>query len=199
MLVVLCLDREVSASRRFQMYYFYRKCNWMHGICWLYRGCPPFGESVTRGFTVPHNHWNIKLHLHLDWKMCRIPSGSIMENVMVAYRVNMKWNTLLCDRWILNYVISENDWHILKYLLNWYPHLSTPIWISRFDVLTGDLLYLLESPSFHPSRQHSSWLICYSFDWDMYRSYMCYIICQHIWAFLVNDVHYSLLNYGNIW
>ena len=34
------------------MYYFYRKSNRGHGICPLYRGCPPFGESVTRGFTV---------------------------------------------------------------------------------------------------------------------------------------------------
>ena len=33
------------------MYYFYRKSNWGHGICPLYRGCPPFGESVIRGFT----------------------------------------------------------------------------------------------------------------------------------------------------
>ena len=34
------------------MYYFYRKSNRGHGICPLYRGCPPFGESVIRGFTV---------------------------------------------------------------------------------------------------------------------------------------------------
>ena len=45
-------SREVSASQRFQMYYFYGKSNWGHGICPLYRGCPPFGESVIRGFTV---------------------------------------------------------------------------------------------------------------------------------------------------
>ena len=34
------------------MYYFYRKRNRGHGICPLYRGCPLFGESVIRGFTV---------------------------------------------------------------------------------------------------------------------------------------------------
>ena len=34
------------------MYYFYRKSNRGHGICLLYRGCPPFGESIIRGFTV---------------------------------------------------------------------------------------------------------------------------------------------------
>ena len=34
------------------MNYFYRKSNRGHGICPLYRGCPPFGESVIRGFTV---------------------------------------------------------------------------------------------------------------------------------------------------
>ena len=34
------------------MYYFYRKSNQGHGIFPLYRGCPPFGESVIRGFTV---------------------------------------------------------------------------------------------------------------------------------------------------
>ena len=45
-------SREVSASQRFQMYYFYRKSNWGYGFCSLYRGCPPFGESVIRGFTV---------------------------------------------------------------------------------------------------------------------------------------------------
>ena len=37
------------------MYYFYRKSNWGHGICPLYRGCPPYGESVIRGFTILHN------------------------------------------------------------------------------------------------------------------------------------------------
>ena len=45
-------SREVSTSRWFQMYCFNRKSNWGHGICPLYRGCPPFGESVTRGFSV---------------------------------------------------------------------------------------------------------------------------------------------------
>ena len=45
-------SREVSATRRFLMYYFYRKSNRGHGICPLYRGCPLFGESVIRGFTV---------------------------------------------------------------------------------------------------------------------------------------------------
>ena len=34
------------------MYYFYGKNNRGHGICPLYRGCPPLGESVIRGFTV---------------------------------------------------------------------------------------------------------------------------------------------------
>ena len=34
------------------MHYFYRKSNRGHEICPLYRGCPPFGESVIRGFTV---------------------------------------------------------------------------------------------------------------------------------------------------
>ena len=34
------------------MYYFYGKSNRGHGICPLYGGCPPLGESVIRGFTV---------------------------------------------------------------------------------------------------------------------------------------------------
>ena len=34
------------------MHYFYRKSNWGHGICPLYRGCLPFGESIIRGFIV---------------------------------------------------------------------------------------------------------------------------------------------------
>ena len=42
----------MSASQRFQMYYFYRKSNQGHGICPLYRGGPLFGESAIRGFTV---------------------------------------------------------------------------------------------------------------------------------------------------
>ena len=41
------------------MYYFYKKSNQGHGFCPLYRGCPPFGESVIRGFTV--------LHLLKEW------------------------------------------------------------------------------------------------------------------------------------
>ena len=36
------------------MYYFYRKSNRGYGICPLYRGCPPFGESVIKGFTVSY-------------------------------------------------------------------------------------------------------------------------------------------------
>ena len=42
----------MSASRRFQMYYLYGKINWGHRICPLYRGCPLFGVSANRGFTV---------------------------------------------------------------------------------------------------------------------------------------------------
>ena len=34
------------------MYYLYGKINRGHGICPLYGGCPHFGESVIRGFTV---------------------------------------------------------------------------------------------------------------------------------------------------
>ena len=34
------------------MHYFYGKSNQGHGICPLYRGCLPLGESVIRGFTV---------------------------------------------------------------------------------------------------------------------------------------------------
>ena len=34
------------------MYYFYKKSNRGHGICPLYRGYLPFGESVIRDFTV---------------------------------------------------------------------------------------------------------------------------------------------------
>ena len=39
-------SREVSASWRFQMYYFYREYIAIgeHGICPLYRGCLPLGE-----------------------------------------------------------------------------------------------------------------------------------------------------------
>ena len=45
----LSWSREVSASQKFQMYYFYKKSNRGHGFCPLYRGCPPFRESVIRG------------------------------------------------------------------------------------------------------------------------------------------------------
>ena len=45
-------SREVSASRRFQMYYLYGKINRGHRICPLYGGCPLFGGSTIRGFTV---------------------------------------------------------------------------------------------------------------------------------------------------
>ena len=45
-------SREVSASRRLLMYYLYGKINQGHGICPLFGGCPFFGESAIRGFTV---------------------------------------------------------------------------------------------------------------------------------------------------
>ena len=35
-----------------KMYYFYGKINRGQVICLLYRSCPLFGGSVTRGFTV---------------------------------------------------------------------------------------------------------------------------------------------------
>ena len=38
------------------MYCFYGKSNRGHRICPLYRGCPPFGEPVIRGFTVSSKH-----------------------------------------------------------------------------------------------------------------------------------------------
>ena len=50
------------------MHYFYRKSNRGHG------GCPPFGESVIRGFTVRvlpflnnvvHNNIMLELHVHV--------------------------------------------------------------------------------------------------------------------------------------
>ena len=46
------------------MYYFYGKSNRGHGICPLYRGCPPLGESVIRGFTV-HHSWATKLFYNI--------------------------------------------------------------------------------------------------------------------------------------
>lgn len=49
---ILAIYCPVSTSQRFQMYYFYRKSNWRHKFCPLYRGCLPFGESVARYFTV---------------------------------------------------------------------------------------------------------------------------------------------------
>ena len=42
----------MSASRRFEMYYFYGKINRGQASRPLYRGCPLFGGSVIRGFTV---------------------------------------------------------------------------------------------------------------------------------------------------
>ena len=48
-------SREVSASRRFQMYYLYGKINQGHGICPLYGGSPLFRGSAIRGFTVQLN------------------------------------------------------------------------------------------------------------------------------------------------
>ena len=35
------------------MYSMYREVNRGHELCPLYRGCPLFGGSVIRGFTVP--------------------------------------------------------------------------------------------------------------------------------------------------
>ena len=48
------------------MYYFYRKSNRGHGICLLYRGCPPFGESVIRGFTLytDSQGYNVTAEVH---------------------------------------------------------------------------------------------------------------------------------------
>ena len=45
-------SREVSASWRFQIYSFYRKSNRGMDFVRPYRGCPPSGDSVIRGFTV---------------------------------------------------------------------------------------------------------------------------------------------------
>ena len=42
----------MSASRRFEMYEFYGKINRGQVSRSLYRGCPLFGGSVIRGFTV---------------------------------------------------------------------------------------------------------------------------------------------------
>ena len=42
----------MSASRRFEMYKFYGKINQGQVSRPLYRGCPLFGGSVIRGFTV---------------------------------------------------------------------------------------------------------------------------------------------------
>ena len=42
----------MSASQRFQKHYFYRKSIRGHVVCPLYRGCPLFGESAIRSFTV---------------------------------------------------------------------------------------------------------------------------------------------------
>ena len=52
----------MSATQRFSIYYFYRKSNRGHGICPLNRGCPPFRESVIRGFTV-NRYWKSEYKL----------------------------------------------------------------------------------------------------------------------------------------
>ena len=43
------------------MYVFYGKINRGQVTCPLYRGCPLFGGSVIRGFTVPINELSTKL------------------------------------------------------------------------------------------------------------------------------------------
>ena len=41
------------------MHYLYGSINQGHAICPLYGGCPLFGESAIRGFTVVPSHNNI--------------------------------------------------------------------------------------------------------------------------------------------
>ena len=61
------------------MYYFYRKSNRGHRICLLYRGCPPFGESVIRGFTV--------------YQYCKVGNSGEMLS-LVNWRIFRKWPNL---------------------------------------------------------------------------------------------------------
>ena len=66
------------------MYYFYRKNNREHGICPLYRGCPPFGESVIRGFTVMSIQPDLLPGMH--WIYCRVHLGFCMrENKIIIF------------------------------------------------------------------------------------------------------------------
>ena len=81
-------NREVSSLWKFQMYYFYRKSNQGHGICPLYRGCPRFGESVIRGFTII-----------CPWLMYNLISSNCYYCAIIQYRVpgsNMDSKDLVC-------------------------------------------------------------------------------------------------------
>ena len=62
------------------MYYFYGKSNRGHEICPLYRGCPPLGESVIRGFTVMR-HYGAKPSAQLP-KRTKNLQGDIKHAVM---------------------------------------------------------------------------------------------------------------------
>ena len=53
------------------MYYFYRKSDRGHGICPLYRGCPPFGESIIRG--TPY------IKLWVSYRICHFWGGGSMS------------------------------------------------------------------------------------------------------------------------
>ena len=44
----------MSVSRRLKIHYIYGNSNRCHDVSPLYGGCPLLGESVMRGFTVPH-------------------------------------------------------------------------------------------------------------------------------------------------
>ena len=74
------------------MYYFYRNSNWGHWICPLYRGCPPLGESIIRGFSVCHTKCNLILWIsaHKDIGCIYLPSISTDIRDTVNYKEVMK-------------------------------------------------------------------------------------------------------------
>ena len=64
------------------MYYFYRKSNRGHGICPLYRGCPPFGESVIRGFTV---HQITEFTSLSSLSSFSTPAANVISNSLISF------------------------------------------------------------------------------------------------------------------
>ena len=64
--------------------YFYGKSNWGHGICPLYRGCPPLRESVIRVFTVSV-YDSILFYYYVVWRNEKFVIAKTID--IIDYRI----------------------------------------------------------------------------------------------------------------